>query len=481
MDSAQAARRHEADPGPSCRRRACRRRSSPRRRAGRRRRRRRAGRSCARPRRTAPSSRRVRPTTTSPSRIPIVAGVAPALADGASPSGADVDALAGREPVRDERRLERDDAAAVGSSARATSSARRITASLRARAAACGGLEPERGTRRRGSPRRARRRRRWCRRARRHGRKALALDDDAAAAALHDPAWPRRGRVRSRSRSFAKTTSGASARTRDAERRRRQRPRREVERDLCAGGASELAPPAAPRTRSARDAARSPTRGAASQSEPRRLELVGESSGAAPRSETIVRSPAAAIATTTPLRPSAGPATSTPRPRSSARDELPCRVAAALRDEARLCAERRGPRGDVRGLPAGADARRRRRGRRRATSGRRGWTITSRSRSPSVSQPHRTMLVMDGEDGASRRRADPLVRARRGRRRRRRDRRRTPATPRSRRPRDAPAGLAAFEDAPCFLEVVEREAQRYREGGRRDDDRPVERRVDGRS
>jgi hypothetical protein len=37
--------------------------------------------------------------------------------------------------------------------------------------------------------------------------------------------------------------------------------------------------------------------------------------------------------------------------------------------------------------------------------------------------------------------------------------------PRSRRPRDAPGGLAAFEDAPCFLEVVEAEAQRYREGG----------------
>jgi len=35
----------------------------------------------------------------------------------------------------------------------------------------------------------------------------------------------------------------------------------------------------------------------------------------------------------------------------------------------------------------------------------------------------------------------------------------------SRRPRDAQAGLAAFEDAPCFLEVVEREAQSYREGG----------------
>jgi hypothetical protein len=37
--------------------------------------------------------------------------------------------------------------------------------------------------------------------------------------------------------------------------------------------------------------------------------------------------------------------------------------------------------------------------------------------------------------------------------------------PRSRRPRDAPAGLAAFEDAPCFLEIVEREARSYREGG----------------
>jgi len=35
----------------------------------------------------------------------------------------------------------------------------------------------------------------------------------------------------------------------------------------------------------------------------------------------------------------------------------------------------------------------------------------------------------------------------------------------SRRPRDAPAGLAAFEDAPCFLELVEHEAKRYREGG----------------
>jgi hypothetical protein len=35
----------------------------------------------------------------------------------------------------------------------------------------------------------------------------------------------------------------------------------------------------------------------------------------------------------------------------------------------------------------------------------------------------------------------------------------------SRRTRTRPAGLGAFEDAPCFLETVEAEAQRHREGG----------------
>jgi hypothetical protein len=35
---------------------------------------------------------------------------------------------------------------------------------------------------------------------------------------------------------------------------------------------------------------------------------------------------------------------------------------------------------------------------------------------------------------------------------------------RGRRP-GGPGGLAAFEDAPCFLELVGEEAQRYREGG----------------
>ena len=32
-------------------------------------------------------------------------------------------------------------------------------------------------------------------------------------------------------------------------------------------------------------------------------------------------------------------------------------------------------------------------------------------------------------------------------------------------PRDAPGGLVAFEDAPCFLEILGEQAQRYREGG----------------
>ncbi len=41
--------------------------------------------------------------------------------------------------------------------------------------------------------------------------------------------------------------------------------------------------------------------------------------------------------------------------------------------------------------------------------------------------------------------------------------RRSPRRPR--RPRDAPGGLVAFEDAPCFLEILGEEAQRYREGG----------------
>ena len=39
------------------------------------------------------------------------------------------------------------------------------------------------------------------------------------------------------------------------------------------------------------------------------------------------------------------------------------------------------------------------------------------------------------------------------------------ASRRSRPGRATPGGLEAFEDAPCFLELVGEEAQRYREGG----------------
>ena len=39
------------------------------------------------------------------------------------------------------------------------------------------------------------------------------------------------------------------------------------------------------------------------------------------------------------------------------------------------------------------------------------------------------------------------------------------ASARARGTRGATAGLAAFEDAPCFLELVGEEALRYREGG----------------
>ncbi len=55
------------------------------------------------------SSSSVSPTTISPSSTPIVAGTAPAARTCRSDSSADLDALARREAVRDERRLERDD------------------------------------------------------------------------------------------------------------------------------------------------------------------------------------------------------------------------------------------------------------------------------------------------------------------------------------------------------------------------------------
>ena len=80
---------------------------------------------------------------------------------------------------------------------------------------------------------------------------------------------------------------------------------------------------------------------------------------------------------------------------------------------------------------------------------------------------------MDG-GGALRRTQASLLRARRARRRGRGDRRRRRRLGRSRRPRNAPAGLAAFEDAPCFLEVVERRGAALPRRWRRDHERPVE-------
>jgi hypothetical protein len=38
--------------------------------------------------------------------------------------------------------------------------------------------------------------------------------------------------------------------------------------------------------------------------------------------------------------------------------------------------------------------------------------------------------------------------------------------------RRSTGGLAAFEDAPCFLELVGQEAQRYREGGENSPESP---------
>ena len=70
-----------------------------------------------------------------------------------------------------------------------------------------------------------------------------------------------------------------------------------------------------------------------------------------PRSEAIVRSPAAAIETTTPVRPATGPGGSTPRSRQRARDELAGGVVADAADEA--SPRRRAPRPTRRRSPPG--------------------------------------------------------------------------------------------------------------------------------
>ena len=88
--------------------------------------------------------------------------------------------------------------------------------------------------------------------------------------------------------------------------------------------------------------------------EPRVVELARLELGATPRSEAIVRSPADASETTTPVRPAAGPTTSTPRLQQLGGHELAGGVVAALADETRARTELARPRGDVGGLAAGA-------------------------------------------------------------------------------------------------------------------------------
>ena len=146
----------------------------------------------------------------------------------------------------------------------------------------------------------------------------------------------------------------------------------------------------------------------------------------------------------------------------SAGDDLAGGVVAAAPDEARLCAERARPGGDIGGLAAGNHA------------GLRHPVVSEHERvveaddhvEEQIAEGRQTHLEydrrMDGASRGSRLRsfaigglvgaAGAIAAARR-------------SSNRSRRPRNAPVGLAAFEDAPCFLELVGEEAQRYREGG----------------
>ena len=169
------------------------------------------------------------PTRTSPSSTPIVAGTragartrAPSLADDRTPSPA-------REAVRDQRRLERDDAAPALKRLATSSRRLRITASPRAvatqRAAASSRRAPGPPTRKpaaSASPAPVEST------TARHVPAASTASSPSTSkprgAALDDPASrPTRRRARRHSRSFAKTTSGASAPSASRNRSRRAR------------------------------------------------------------------------------------------------------------------------------------------------------------------------------------------------------------------------------------------------------------------
>ena len=419
----------------------------------------------------------MRPTTTSPSRIPIVAGTAPPSRTARSERRPTSTPSPGGNPC----------ATSVVSSATTprpsadaarTSSARRITASLRAarssvrRLRARGAVPPTSQPAASASPApvvstaldghapessRPRRRRRRGPRFTTHVASTLAECVALALVREHDI-----GRERTHAR---------------AERVVDERERREVDGDPCAGGARELRGPLGrgrdrlARQRVAGDVERiavETTTGSSSS---------GRSSGAAPRSDAIVRSPAGGDRRRRRRSAAGGPVDVDAAAAKLARDDLPCRVAAALRR--RTAPLRRAPPPTPRRSPPARRRRRasRRRCRRPRRAAGRGSTITSRMQVAERRQPHRTMLswtatVAAAGLGRSRSAGSSAPPARSPPR---------VGSPAVAPPADAPAGLAAFEDAPCFLEVVEREAQRYREGGGEIDDRPVERRVAVRS
>ena len=276
-------------------------------------------------------------------------------------------ALAAREPVRDERRLERDHGPARlerGADFRVDADAgRALGHRSQLRHAARRGLDRQLGPAKQeaGGERIA------CAGRvqdldveRRQLRLSFRSSHDAAVrAAFTTLSRAASAPRRSASASLANTTSGPS---------RLQGSPKRPDADLLDGrGGAEVDADRAPRSAAASAVSRSGERTrlyrghAAIRS--RRATPASSSSGAkaveTPRSLSIVRAPSGvAIETTVPVPAStSGPASSTPRPASSSATRRPAGSRGPLADKARAAAERHDPRGDVRGLPSGSDAR----------------------------------------------------------------------------------------------------------------------------
>ena len=284
------------------------------------------------------------------------------------------------------------------------------------------------------------------------------------------PGPPPRHRSRTRRRARARRRARG---TREA-RTSRSRRRREVDADRVP--ARERRARGGPPRRSARAAARSRT-GAARRS-PRAMpaRLIGASPGATPRSDAIVRRPPARRATRRRLATGrTGPTISTPRALRLRSASSPPRRRRACR-RPRLRAERDRPRRDVGGLAASAS---------RVVAG-----ASLPASSGAEAHDHVEQEISEGADEhahlprpagtvaawtATRALEPPaLVPARRAGRRLGRARRgAAPRRPAAR--RRAPAGLAAFEDAPCYREASSaRSAARVARGARSRDERRVE-------